>query len=409
MRVFRSVVYLVILLVNLAAQSQSVSSVYSNYGIGLLNYQGLPHNMGMGEVGIGTPGIWNMNYQNPAFLPLNSVTMFQVGIEMDRRNIVSDAVDGKKVTGGLRYLNLSMPIINGRWTTALGITPYSTVNNKTFSVGTIDTDINTQTTYEGSGGITSFNWSNGFRFGKSIYAGVRSSFLFGSIEDLESSTISDESGSYKVDFTDRSTYSGYKMDISLGYRKNLGTSKVLNFGLLYELGNSLKGIHDQLMKTEAIEEQVILENERLEFNLPSSLGFGSSYQFSNKWTVGADVQWTNWANAGGESDDFQNTLKIGVGAELVPDFFSVNNYFERMAYRLGVNFGELPYIVNGNQIKEVGINFGGSLPIGVSNLDWAFKYGRLGTLNNDLVRETYFRIVIGATINDRWFIKRRYD
>jgi hypothetical protein len=42
-------------------------------------------------------------------------------------------------------------------------------------------------------------------------------------------------------------------------------------------------------------------------------------------------------------------------------------------------------------------------------MDIGFKYGVRGTLDNELIRENYFQIVLGATINDRWFIKRRYD
>jgi hypothetical protein len=409
MRVYRSVVLSVLLLTSFAAKSQSVSSVYSNNGIGLLNYQGLPHNMGMGEIGIGVPSLWNMNYQNPAFMPLNSVTMFQVGIEMDRRQIASSAVDGKKVTGGLRYLNWSMPVMAGKWTTGFGVTPYSTVNNKTVSYGVVDTDVNTSTTYQGSGGLTAFQWSNGFRLGKGMYVGMRSSFLFGSIEKSESSIIDDASGSYAVDFTDRSSYSGLKLDAYFGYRKVLDDSHILNFGLAYELGNDLNGSRDQTMQTSVLAERDVAKNEPFTFGLPSSIGFGTSYQVMNKLTLGADISLTNWSGAGTTEDNFNNTLKVGFGAELVPDYANVNSYYKRLAYRAGVSFGELPYSVNGNQIKEVGINFGGSLPVGISSLDWAVKYGRLGTLNNDLVRETYFRIVIGASINDRWFIKRRYD
>ena len=76
---------------------------------------------------------------------------------------------------------------------------------------------------------------------------------------------------------------------------------------------------------------------------------------------------------------------------------------------MGVSLTELPYKINGQTIREFGINFGGSLPFGVSSLDLAFKYGGLGTTNNDLVRETFFRVVIGATINDKWFRKRTYN
>ena len=71
---------------------------------------------------------------------------------------------------------------------------------------------------------------------------------------------------------------------------------------------------------------------------------------------------------------------------------------------------ETPYVVNDITINDFGINFGASLPVsGFSSIDLAAKFGRLGTTDNGLIKESYYQIVIGATINDRWFIKRKYD
>ncbi len=365
----------------------------------------------MGEVGIATPSAWQLNYQNPAFLPFNRVSVFQVGIEMDRRRIATDVIEGKKVTGGLNYLNFAFPVINGKWTTSFGLSPYSTVNTNTFSVnenlGPIDAVATTS--YLGQGGLSSLHWANGFFLGKGLYVGMRSSFLFGSIEDIESSSVLDGNIQYySVTVTDRSSYSGLKNELSLGYRKELTNGNFMNFGLIYQFSKDLKGSRDQVVESTGVEREVVT-NERFTFGLPSSIGLGASYQIGRKIIVASDLTFSNWSNAGTEGDNFLNTTKFGIGGEWTPDYASVNNYWKRVSYRVGLSLGQLPYEVSNQAIKEVGINFGASLPVRLSNLDLGFKYGRLGTLNNDLVRETYFRFVIGATINDRWFVKRRYD
>ena len=70
----------------------------------------------------------------------------------------------------------------------------------------------------------------------------------------------------------------------------------------------------------------------------------------------------------------------------------------------------MPYLVQNNAIKEFGINFGASFPVaGLSTLDLAVKFGERGTNENGLVHESFMQIVLGLTVNEKWFIKRRYD
>ena len=127
--------------------------------------------------------------------------------------------------------------------------------------------------------------------------------------------------------------------------------------------------------------------------------------------VGLDVNYGQWAGSTNESNaELQNTLGFAIGGQFIPDMRDVNRYFQRVMYRGGFNYDQLPYVINGKEINEFGINFGASFPTnGVSSLDAAFKYGWRGTVENSLIRETFFQFVLGLTINDRWFVKRRYD
>jgi hypothetical protein len=101
---------------------------------------------------------------------------------------------------------------------------------------------------------------------------------------------------------------------------------------------------------------------------------------------------------------------MAIGSSFTPDYKSVQSYLKRLIYRVGFSYQELPYVINGTQINDFGINFGASFPTsGSSSIDTSFKFGQRGVSENNLVRESYFQFVIGITFNDRWFVKRRFD
>ena len=416
MRQIKGAFFLLFILSILGVSGQSVSSIYSGRGIGLLNYQGLPSNFAMGQVGTAIPSRFSLNFMNPAFLPFNNLTLFQVGLEMDRRSLSNSSESSQEVAVGLRYMNFAFPVVSGKWTTSFGITPYSTVNHESFAVDSLDNNLTpVSTTFSGNGGLTSLKWANGFKITDKVYLGVRGSYIFGVIENESLISLGDGLASNNlVNFVDKSTYKGFGLDLSAGYRKTLNNENAINLGAVYELSLDLKGRNNQLFETldgslRTLATRLVAEDEPISFTRPSSLGLGVSYQIGNKFVFGIDAKTTNWKEAGTEVDQFKSTTDLGIGGQWTPDFSSVTRYFRRVTYRLGASIGALPYEVDGRTIREFGINFGGSLPVGVSILDLAFKYGRLGTTENDLIRETYFRVVMGATINDRWFIKRRYN
>lgn len=406
MKGLRHLCFLALLTSGICAHGQTLSSTYSDHGVGILNSQGLPHNMAMGEVGLAVTSNWYLNHQNPAFLPFNRFSVFQVGMEMDRRSMSSNNFNDSKVSGGLRFLNYAFPVKSGVWTTSFGLSPFSSTGLAKFSQEELGAET-IITEFVNSGGLSSFHVSNGFKVAENFYAGWRTTFLFGSVDYTETKALRDLE-SFSSEFTESSSYAGTRHDFSLGYIRKIGEKKDLNLGLVYTPQQDLNGTVDRSLRSELTEVVSTLE-EKISFKLPQTIGFGVSYQNGNEWVVASDFSTAKWSGAGDNDDEFVNTTKFGIGAQWTPDLSNVNNYWKRVSYRFGVNVENLPYRVNGQEINEVGINFGGSFPVGVSSMDLAFKYGRLGTLDQDLVRETYFRIVIGATINDRWFIKRRYD
>ncbi|MEP1096628.1 MAG: hypothetical protein ABJG78_16045 [Cyclobacteriaceae bacterium] len=392
-------------------------SIYSFQGLGTLQHQGMPNNVGMGELGIAAPTIWHVNTQNPANLIFNTFSTFQVGVQGDGREFTGDNVSGSDFDGGLRFMAYAFPIKPGKWSSSFGILPFSTVSYNTFTESTVDGDPTvTQFVDEsGEGGLTNFYWANGFAINDNFRLGIRFNYRFGSIN--KKSQISIGGGDVitnTISFLDQTSYSDIDFSLGAGYRHLLTEKKVLNFGLTFSNASDLKGKNIQeltrLSGTGSTIETREIRNTTQEFELPRTLGFGISFQNLNKFLIGIDFESQAWSNTSDGISDFQNQTKFVLGGRWLPDHDNVNSYFKRATYRLGLNYTKLPYIVNNESINDFGINFGASLPVsGFSSIDLAAKFGRLGATDNGLIKESYYQVVIGATINDRWFIKRKYD
>ena len=68
-------------------------------------------------------------------------------------------------------------------------------------------------------------------------------------------------------------------------------------------------------------------------------------------------------------------------------------------------------IINDQSIKEFGMTFGVGIPVGnmFSNLNLALEVGRRGTTDANLVEEKFANFKMSLSLNDRWFIKRKYN
>lgn len=392
-------------------------SIYSFQGLGTLEHQGMSNNVGMGGLGIGSPTIWHINTQNPANLVFNTFSTFQVGIQGDGRTFSGDNISGSDFDGGLRFMAYAFPIKPGKWSSSFGILPFSSVSYNTFTQSTVDGDPEvTQFINEsGEGGLTNFYWAHGFAVNNNFKLGIRFNYRFGSIN--KESQIAIGGGdvlSNTISFLDQTSFSDIDFSLGTAYRHILTEQTTLNFGMTFSSSSKLNGRNIQelmrLSGTGAIIESREINNSTQEFELPRTLGLGISYQGLNKFLIGIDFESQAWSNSSDAAFDFQNQTKFVIGGRWIPDHDNISSYFKRATYRLGFNYTKIPYVVNNESINDFGINFGASLPVsGFSSIDLAAKFGQLGTTSNGLIKESYYQVVIGATINDRWFIKRKYD
>jgi len=398
-----------------SSSAQTIVSPYSNNGLGELVSQGMPNNIGMGGIGIGTPSYWQINSINPALLVNNTLTTFNVGFQADIRNFRASNTNGSDGTAGLRFLNISFPIIPVKWTSNVALLPFSTVNYDFFNTESIDgTDFISTNRFSGEGGISRLDWSNGIRIIKNLSLGVKTSYFFGSIRNALESEVQDETSPFSIVYNDEVSYNDFSIQFGGYYRYNISETRALNFGVIYSPSTTLSGSRNEFFLRRSngrdIQGQDIDVSQNVEFTLPEVIGFGVSYQIVNKLILGTDVE----INRGGEFSEnenlFRRRLKVSSGAQWTPDYANVRSYFSRINYRFGLSFEQVPYIINDTEINDFGLSLGASMPIrGVSTLDLAGRYGWRGTTDNNLVRENYIQIVLGATINERWFIKRRFE
>lgn len=401
--------------------AQPTYSPYTSIGIGDLNGMGLANNAAMGDVGIASPTLWHINIMNPALLTHNPLTVFEIGVEGENRTVSNELNSVKVGTGGLKYLAFAFPVIPSKWTSSIGLMPYSSVNYSLTVTNDIDGTINDSIiTFEGEGGLNQVFFSNGVKLSNDFSLGMRLSYVFGLIEETTTTQLvgGGLNQQFPTGYLGKTNYSSFTYGLGASYAKKLNERHMLHFGATYDFG---KGINGTLFERNqypsatgnVVPGDTLVVDFEDQFDIPSELGVGFSWEKVNKLRLGLDVKRSFWKDDAGFGTDeivYKSTWALGLGFEITPKYNDVNSYLKRMKYRLGLSFKQMPYSIQGEAVNDFGINFGSSLPIkGVSALSLSFKYGQRGTVSGLLIKEQYFKFVLGATINDRWFVRRKYN
>jgi len=413
--------FLLFLHTALFAQIRIVSP-YSRFGIGDLSDNNNAWNLSMGQLGIGMRSPIHVNYMNPAsYSAFDSLSfVFEGGFNGIFVNLKSDFQNVSRSYASLGYLLFGMPV-NKWWRTSFGIVPFSDVG---YSVVTLEESEAMGTIarqYFGSGGISRLYWGNSVRFLKKFSVGFNISYLFGSM-NREAAVLFPDS-IFAMNFREvfRVNMSDLHYTFGAQYRTMLAKDLFVTAGAVYAPTLSMAskadifattffsnaaGIEtprDTLFVTDAYKGRIVI---------PMMLGGGISFEKPDKWVAGVDYKWQNWEKfrAFGLSDSLVNSWQVSVGGEITPNIDNYNNYLARIRYRLGFNYGRSYLHLRGQDLNEYAITFGLGLPLrGIKTmLHVGGQYGSRGTTSSGLIRESYFKVVIGFSIYERWFIKRKY-
>jgi hypothetical protein len=313
-----------------------------------------------------------------------------------------------------------MPV-NRWWKTSLGLVPFSDVG---YSVVNLEEYPNTGTVarlYAGSGGISRLFWGNSFRLGKNFSVGLNISYLFGSMDREAVVFFPDSANAMNFRESFHVTMNDLHYNFGAQYTTKLRENLSMTLGAVFSPSLSMSAQTDIFASTFLISSSgvesprdtiVNEEGYKGRIVLPMMTGGGISIEKTDAWRIGTDFKWQNWEKfkAFGQSDSLVNSWQFNIGGEIVPNADNYTKYFSRVHYRLGFLYGKTYLNLRGQDLNEYAITFGFGFPLrGMKTmLNIGGQYGVRGTTAENLIRESYFKIVVGFSIYERWFVKRKY-
>ncbi|MCX6246630.1 MAG: hypothetical protein NTW10_02750 [Bacteroidetes bacterium] len=417
---FYLTVFFAFLYCTLSAQT-TITSPYSRFGIGDLSGNSNAWNFAMEGTGIGMRSPYHVNFINPASYTAfdSSSFVFEGGVLFNYIQLKTDLQSANRTYSSVGYLSFGFPVTKW-WRTSISLLPYSNVgynvlfDDKIVNVGRVNR------IYFGSGGINRFMWGNGFKLTKNLSIGINASYLFGSMVRESSSTFPDSI--FYINFREayNITTSGFYFDYGVQYTARLKKGVRLTAGGIFGTKTNVNAKTDILATTYFQSNGTEYTKDTLKLapgvqgtiTIPFMLGLGLSFEKPEKWNVGADFRWQNWKNyqAFGLSDSLVNSYYISTGAEIVPDINNYSNYLKRVRYRLGFRFNSTYLQLRQQHINEYAVSLGFGLPIrGIkTGINLSGEFATRGTTQSNLIKETSFNFVIGFSIYERWFVKRKY-
>ena len=401
------------------AQSGSVSP-YSSAGLGERNFNGTQATRHMGGLDVFTDSI-HANLNNPASYGFLKVTTYSLGIHYRNTNLASMTESANADDASLDYLSVSIPA--GKFGFGFGILPYSSVGYRIETLDSATEGQNILNRYEGEGGINQAFLSVGLPLTSFFSIGVSAQYNFGNlfyrtgqfIEGVDTGTL----------LTNQSSISGLNYQYSAQVNIPIKRKYLLQGMYVYQPEAFLNSQNDRIFYTQSLSNDTVVDFEEIDLNTQGlreteletsqttkiGLGFGEN----KKWFLGIQHNLTKSANFANNffsrsTISYRDAKQWTVGGFYIPDYASFTSFWERVVYRFGFRTEQMSLIINNLPITETGISFGIGLPLGsLSNANIGFEFIQRGAKQSGLIQETLIAMRIGLSLNDIWFIKRKYN
>ncbi len=199
----------------------------------------------------------------------------------------------------------------------------------------------------------------------------------------------------------------------------------LTFGLTFAPATDLRAhqsiiaynfkYRDPSTREEVIIRDTTFNEDGLKGNvrLPMSAGFGFALKKGNRWLFGSDFSMQQWSDftSFGQADSLVDSWKVSLGGQFTPNDRAIKSYWKQIQYRAGFHYAKSFLELNGTHLDEMGVSLGFGFPIrrAGTTVQFTAEAGKRGTTQNNLIEEKYLRFTLGFSLNDRWFIKPKYD
>ena len=423
-------------------------SPFSRYGIGDIQDHTLTYQKGMNNTGLALPidttAPLFINLSNPASLSYLRLTSIEADGNFYHTQIVNTQnYKVQRQSTNIHALVIGFPIKKHAGF-CFGLIPYSFVGYQ------IQQNINTNNIgyinylYEGSGGLNKVFAAYGFSIRhlfkkqnsvynpfkewiKNLSLGINAHYLFG--EFAQTATVNYPSNTTYYNFVNdrrlRIQGISYEVGMHSYFLINKEKNNTLHIGFLFSNPSTLRVINDYIAynfsytylgEKYIVDTVLYAENETGKMKLPVSYGWGMSYIVNNKWGISADVKYTNWSKFYllHQNTFVKNNIEINMGGYFQPDRFGTErgHYADKIIYRAGLGYNSGYQEFQGKSVPLYSVALGVSLPLGLykafSAIHLSVQYSIKGQ-KNFILRENILKINIGMSLNDRWFIKYKYD
>ena len=363
------------------------------------------------------------NINNPSSLAKIKTTNYLIGTFYKSSSLSNNSLKENVQTSNINYIAIGIPVKNFGF--GFGVVPYSSVG---FNLQTTeeynDSNSISSRLFGADGNINKAFLSVGIPIFKYFSLGASANYNFGKF-NYEKFNLMDGIN-YGVFSNSSSEITGFTYNFSsnllIPIKNDLIISLLYSFHPEGELDSfNIKSLYTTSASSITLEslgdfvdvdlDSRGLENTKLPVSKKSIYSIG--LEKKNSWFIGA--QYENKLSSGFKNIflDIKNVTyrdanSISFGGYFIPDSSSLVSYWKRIKYRFGIKNDKKSIIVNNLPVNQFSLNLGLGLPIsGLSKANFGLEIGKIG--DDDLIKENYFSLKLGLSLNDVWFIKRRYN
>jgi hypothetical protein len=415
--------------------------------------------------------LYHINASNPASYSSIKLTTAELGVNYSRMKLINTSGSQTINNASLAYISFGLPMKKW-WGLSAGLIPFSSVGYKVSDQKVLDNIGTVDFLYDGSGGVNQLYLGNGIKpfYGltkmfvnsakyqrlkqeknshaiqkiinrrnqwKEFSVGLNVSYLFGNIANTRRSIFPGSANAFNTRSGTTTRFSDVYLDYGIQHSFNIDSIRGRDLkenvrilvGATFSAQTNIHATIDSLSVSYfnnssgyEIVKDTITFNKGTSGNvtLPLSFGFGLGFRKGERWLLTSDFAMQNWSSfqkfnqAGG----LRNSTRVALGAQYIPNprAVGIENYKKRINYRLGAHYSQTYLELKSSQLVEYAISAGVGLPVGrsfafqnFSMVNLSVEFGTRGTISNGLVKENYFKAMIGFTINDKWFIKTKFD
>lgn len=401
------------------------NSPYAAYGIGDVKYDNTTDINAMGGISTAYINDFNnkFNFSNPAANGNLDLTSFSVEAS-NENNFYNSNYNGVKTTKHSTYLsNLSLAFpINNKLKMGIGFQPYS---SKAYSISGSQALSDGSTLYNrfvGSGSLSTLQTALSYNITPAFALGVRANMYFGTLTDLEE--VSTDQAELINGYSTRNRITSFNYTLGTTYQKRFENDDKFTLGATYTFGTTgnMKTIYTNstyfYSSNEKTDESIISQSTSQAKNLiPMEASLGVGYGHEGRWFASTQADYKKGTTISylGQPLEYKDAYRFAAGGWYLPNYNNFRSYFSRVTYRFGAYYEKGNLYLNNHNINQFAVTGGLSLPFANANInrlngiDLGVEVGKRGTLQSNLINQTFVNVRVGLSFADKWFQKRQYD